>query len=205
MEADEYIFAEFRAEKSSEINSEIASELSRLIISDNVQYPADGYPIPGDILPSLDDEDRKLALEEIKKELDKSTLETIVENFTAQIEAQPYILPGLNYESDTEEDADVAERLFEGLAELGEKCNKLEHKLSLTMGGYMKRQALLTKKYKEAFEAASELRNERLLNEDMKEMETVGISSRLIHLQEEVNFLADAERKGQERYRELTI
>lgn len=205
MEADEYEFAEFKAEKSSEINSEVASELSRLIISDNVQYPADGYPIPGDIVPSLADEDRKLALAEIEKELNKDTLTTVVEKFGAQVEAQPYVLPGLDYESDTEEDADVAERLVEGLTELGEKCNKLEHKLSLTMGGYMKRQALLTKKYKEAFDAATELRKERLLHEDMKAMEAIGISSRLNQLQEEVNFLADAERRGQERYRDLTL
>ena len=148
---------------------------------------------------------KSLALAEIEKELNKDTLTTVVEKFGAQVEAQPYVLPGLDYESDTEEDADVAERLVEGLTELGEKCNKLEHKLSLTMGGYMKRQALLTKKYKEAFDAATELRKERLLHEDMKAMEAIGISSRLNQLQEEVNFLADAERRGQERYRDLTL
>jgi pre-mRNA-splicing factor CDC5/CEF1 len=96
-----------------------------------------------------------------------------------------------------------ASQLIQSLAKMAENCNKQEEKLGLVLGGYVKRQTLLITKLKEGFEALVSTQIEREIYEDLAEMEAVAISSRLGALQDEVNFLADSERRHQQRYRDL--
>lgn len=196
----------------AEINEQIAAEFSKLIVSDNNRYPIDPLsqqPVLHDTVDPLDDETKASVLRAISEEVDEARLADLQTQFASALESRPQFLPGLSsYDSDAEEEDDdsdgtVSAQLVSQLTSISEQSNKLEKKLIVTMGGYTKRQALLTKKLGEAFSSLTSLQKDRLLYEDLRQMEEVAISARLNELQEEVNFLADAERKGQERYRAL--
>lgn len=187
-----------------EINKLVSKELSRLTISDNNKYPISGKPPSLDTIPVLDDDLKSRVEKDIEDEVSKTDLLSLNEEFSKALDNQPHFLPGMeSYESDNEDDTSLSKEIFHHLSEVAKNANKAEQKLTLTMGGYSKRQALLVKKLEEAFTALVELQKERSMYEDLKEMEAVAISARLNELQEEVNFLADAERKGQDHYREL--
>lgn len=202
-------FAEFKSGSSgvySEINRLISVEMSKLILSDNSKYPItfSQKVAMHATVPDLDDELKAKVSKYIEEEISKAELANVTEKQVKLIEAQPHFLPGMDsYDSDNEDDSKLSHEIVTHLSEIATKANKLEQKLTLTMGGYSKRQGLLGKKLEEAFSALTNLHQERLMFDDLKEMESVAISSRLNELQEEVNFLADEERKGQDRYREL--
>lgn len=214
---DSTLFVKFQSGPNTdnvhlEINQQIASEMSKLILSDNVKYPvfSEMTAVRSNIVSTLDDEIKAAVLRDINEELNKmANLEVINERFTSTLELKAHSLPGLdiynedNDTSDDKEKSNLSVQVIKHLSDVATKANKVEHKLGLTLGGYSKRQGLLVKKMGEAFSALEELRKNRAMFEDLKEMEAVAISSRLNELQEEVNFLADAERVGQERYREL--
>lgn len=192
----------------AEINTQIATEISRLIISDNNQYPTDTSkrPVLHEVVAPLDDELKASVERDIQAEVSRNSdlVTALTTQFVATVEAQPHFLPGMDsYDSETEDDSALSEQIIGQMTQLANQANKLEKKLTLTMGGYTKRQALLSKKLEEAFNVLQGLQKDKALYEDLRQMEAIAISSRLDQLQEEVNFLADAERKGQERYREL--
>lgn len=168
----------------------IEEELRKLVLSDSIKYPTkeisqNGFD--GSELPDLDDESRATAEREIAAELNTQSGEYDI----------PPIDSALAY------GADVAEKLLESLSSVAEKANKSEKNLSLVLGGYMKRQEMLSKKLSEAYEAYQKAYMDSTVYAELRDMESIALSARMSSIQEEVNFLADAERAGQERYRYL--
>lgn len=168
----------------------IEEELRKLVISDSIKYPIKGVSQNGfgdSELQDLDDETRDLAEQEIAAEFATQSGEYDIESTESELAVGPY----------------VAEKLVDSLSSVAETANKSEKKLSLVLGGYMKRQEMLSKKLSEAHEAYQKAYIDSTVYAELRDMESIALSSRISSLQEEVNFLADAERAGQERYRYL--
>lgn len=93
--------------------------------------------------------------------------------------------------------------MLSSLTNYAQRSKKSEQKLGLILGGYMKRQSILLDKLNQSWNALEELQTKRLVFQQLKDMEDIALSSRLSRLQEEVNFVVDAERAGQEKYKAL--
>ena len=92
-------------------------------------------------------------------------------------------------------------------AKLGKSApvgNKLEKKLSLTLGGYQSRQGILSGKIKEVTEAIEQARIDLKVYRALQMGEQTTAPSRLSSLTEEVEILEERERKGQKWYKELS-
>ncbi|KAA8916480.1 hypothetical protein TRICI_001343 [Trichomonascus ciferrii] len=179
-----------KASKETTPQALIEEELRKLVISDSIKYPAEGVSqngFGGTQLPDLDDETRALAEQEISAELITQSGKHNIESTDSELAFGP----------------EVADKLVESLSSVAEKANKNEKKLSLVLGGYMKRQEMLSKKLSEAHEAYQKAYIDSSVYAELRDMESIALTSRISSLQEEVNFLADAERTGQERYRYL--
>lgn len=186
-------------DNSASAELEILQELSKLILSDQIKYSESSHKSKGDTVADLSELERTTALEEIAKELEgkESDVRKVTESFKIEHESKSLV----DYDSDPEESS----LTLNTLTDTAEKCSKLEKKLSLTMGGYLKRRNMLTKKFQDQFQILDDLRSQRTMFENLRDMESISISTRLNQLQDEVNFLSDAERKGQEKYRELSL
>lgn len=186
------------------IKKEIENEMRKLILSDNAKYPIEEWStaISSEVLPELHDDIRSQIEQEIEQEagsrFKNSTFGKLFEEYLDG-NGQEKVLPGM--ESYVKEDA--TDLLTSRLTDIAEKSNKTEDKLKVVFGGYMKRQAMLSSKVSEAHEALVRAQTDYKVFSELRDMEEIGISSRLSALQEEVNFLSDGERAAQERYRSL--
>lgn len=168
----------------------ILNEMKALLVSDSTKWPSAASSINGHgketafVLTDLTDEERVQALEEIQQEAGEFDAST-----TTAVSREPLAMD--------------SKLLMNVLTNFAQKSNKQEQKLGLVLGGYMKRQSVLSDKLVQAFNALEEIQSRRVAFEHLRDMEEIALSSRLSRLQEEVNFLVDAERRGQERYREL--
>lgn len=176
--------------KNRAVHEMIHEEMRRLVLSDELKYSSgkESHTIGNDsIISDLDDTTRAFAERQIEAEM-----EAIKEVHTPSDKP-----PELDYSSGS------PENLLTTLSQTAEKSNKSEKKLNLVLGGYMKRQEMLSKKLGEAHEAYQKSYIDSEVFSELRDKEAIALSSRVSGLQEEVNFLADAERAGQERYRQL--
>lgn len=84
-----------------------------------------------------------------------------------------------------------------------EQGAKLEKKLGLHLGGYMKRQKMLTDKLNGASDALDKARNALGAFNTLAISEDVAIDRRLAALREEVGFVSRREREAQEEFRKV--
>ena len=82
--------------------------------------------------------------------------------------------------------------------------NKLEKKLSLTLGGYQNRQGILGAKIKEVTDAIEESRIALNIYRALQMGEQITAPTRLSSLKEEVEILEARESSGQEKYKSLS-
>lgn len=189
----------------------IQQELKKLVISDSIQYPKDitgvSSTIHGEILPSLSEAEKSHALKEIESEVENNDARSSIFAFTEALSQQPFTLPGLDTGSNDVDEGNsipaIKTELSTHLADVATQSNTLESKLNKVMGGYAKRQEILSSKLSQSFRALSDLQVERAKEESAYHMEQIALSKRLDLLQEEVDFLTEAERRGQERYQQL--
>lgn len=195
----------------------IQQEMEKLIISDSLKYPVSGNSpdnntqiLNSQILDNLDSDTKAKAIAEIEKEVHKvEHFQESVSTFVDQLANQPFTLPGLEMYTDEDSASNqdfeviaskIKQELSSQLAETASQANAIEAKLKKTMGGYIKRQEILSSKLSQNFRAFDDLQIERVREETVLQTEQIGIASRMQSLQEEVDYLADAERRGQEMY-----
>lgn len=172
-------------------DDDISVEMRRLIEADNREYPLDS-----DIKALL----AKRGASSDVSPYDRARVEDMIAEELANANQTPIDVP----ETTLRDDETTRAELLARLRRFAEASNKQEKKLGLVLGGYTKRQAFLSSKLSEALEALHRAEIERDTFARLAEMEQLAASTRASHLQEEVNALVDAERRGQEQYRDLT-
>lgn len=187
--------------------NEIIQELKQLIISDSIRYPSEYAEEISDksstTVPILEKSQTDAAFDEIKTEAEKN--EKFQHNIAAfaQTLDRPFSLPGHEGSRNDKNKFNSTKKILStDLVEVATKSNQIEEKLKKTMGGYSKRQDILSSKLIQSFEALSNLRIERAKESAILQMETIALGSRLSALQEEVDYLADTERNGQALYQQ---
>jgi pre-mRNA-splicing factor CDC5/CEF1 len=173
------------------IQQYVAEEMARLILFDASRYPLpDSTPIiaPDDFM-EFSAEEMDSARAEIAKEATSSSS-----------------LINFDYEDD-EEEVDIesipTSAIEAKLAKSAPVGNKLEKKLSLTLGGYQNRQGILSGKIKEVTEAIEQARIDLEVYRALQSGEQSIAPLRVSSLMEEVEILEQRERKGQSLYKEL--
>lgn len=167
----------------------IQKETVKLITSDMIKYPIDGFSITkGEILDDLSIELRdqihgiiSLESEQLQKKADG------------------------NESNSSEKLHHSAESLLEALQSSAKSANKQEKKLSLTMGGYAKREATLISKMDEATSAYNNSHIQNTVFKQLLELEESAASSRIAKLGEEVDVVVRKERESQARHDELSL
>ena len=168
----------------------VAEEMARLILFD-----ASRYPIPDTTTPptaptdfvEFSAEEMASARAEIAKEMTSTSL------------------TGFDWEEDEVDIDSIPTSAIE--AKLGKSApvgNKLEKKLSLTLGGYQSRQGILSGKLKEVTEAIEQARIDLEVYRALQMGEQATAPLRVSSLLEEVEILEARERDGQRRYKELS-
>lgn len=83
-----------------------------------------------------------------------------------------------------------------------ERCEKLEKKLKLHLGGYQQRAKTLRTKMTEASEALEKATSALSAFQTLQISEDIALNSRREALMEEVNYVSRREREAQEMYRQ---
>ena len=169
----------------------VAQEMASLILHDASRYPLpDTYPINAstDFIEYSAD-DMATAYAEIAKEVNAPSI------------------PGYDTIWSDDENNDIASIphsiIQAKLTAAAPEGHKLEKKLSLTLGGYQKRQGTIEGKIKEVTHAIEQARIDLLVYRALQVGEEVAAPERVRSLAEEVEMLERREREGQERYRNL--
>ncbi|KAF4342927.1 pre-mRNA-splicing factor cef-1 [Fusarium beomiforme] len=186
----------------------IARESANLIANDAMRYPVPGGQVSGAPKPlqQIDDnalaEARLLIMSETKP-LPK--FEDIQTAFEARASSSLLLGLGCYNDDDEEEQGVVMKEAFDAVQDSimasAEAGAKLEKKLSLHLGGYMKRQKMLRDKMGDASEALEKARVALAGFKTLAISEDVAIERRLSALREEVGFVNRREREAQENYR----
>ncbi|KAG8425418.1 Pre-mRNA-splicing factor cef1 [Metarhizium acridum] len=185
----------------------IARETALLMANDAAQYPLADSQVKGTYKPieRFDDnalaDARLLILSETKP---RPKLEQIQDFFESR--AKNSMLLGLGCYSDDEEEQEAAMRAaFDAVQDTimasAEQGAKLEKKLALHLGGYQKRQKMLSDKISDATDALEKARNALSGFKTLAISEDVAIDRRLEALREEVMYVTKREREAQEEYR----
>lgn len=180
------------SDNSKQVRQEIEAELKRLVISDAVKYPIGDTKIYKPTVDDLDDNLKEAVCKDIEAEM----------NQLNQLEGERPPHPLLPTDMGTLDEVS-GDSISNELSKLAEQANKVEKKLGLVFGGYMKRRDVLNSKLGQVQVAIEEKQKDINVFSQLRDMESIALSSRLSTLQEEVNFLVDTERVGQERYRDL--
>lgn len=171
----------------NEVLKAVDSELLKLIKSDYAKvHKVAGVPLLGD----LDQESKEKIEEELREEIDSLALEKFQTRFT-----QLHAASSIPYQIDSSS-------IVTELQNILSSTNKLEKKLDVQFGGYVKRNETLTE---ESIQLLDDLKDaDRALTafQMLHSSEIIGIRSRTDALQEEVDALVHAEQIGQERYLE---
>jgi pre-mRNA-splicing factor CDC5/CEF1 len=171
------------------IQAIIAREMMSLILHDASRYPLpDTVPAP----PMTDFVEYSAA--------DMASAQAEIAK-----EGAPPAISGYDWSDDETDDMDsilpsVIEAKVTSLAPQG---NKLEKKLSLTLGGYQARQGTIEGKIKEVTEAIEQARIDLQVYRALQAGEQVAAPERVRSLVEEVEILERREREGQERFKKL--
>ncbi|RYP92513.1 hypothetical protein DL770_001379 [Monosporascus sp. CRB-9-2] len=187
----------------------IAKEAALLIANDAVRYPLPGSRVKGKPfqLQRIDDsslaEARLKILMEVKSEPKPEEVQAVWER-----EHNNALLLGLGcYEDDDGEEQTAAmkaalESVQESMMSTAERCEKLEKKLKLHLGGYQQRAKTLRSKMGEAAEALEKATSALNAFKTLQISEEIAIRSRREALMEEVNYISRREREAQEMYRQ---
>ncbi|RYP28830.1 hypothetical protein DL767_007048 [Monosporascus sp. MG133] len=187
----------------------IAKEAALLIANDAVRYPLPGSRVRGKPfqLQRIDDsplaEARLKILMEVKSEPKPEEVQAVWER-----EHNNALLLGLGcYEDDDDEEQTAAmkaalESVQESMMSTAERCDKLEKKLKLHLGGYQQRAKTLRSKMGEAAEALEKATSALNAFKTLQISEEIAIRSRREALMEEVNYISRREREAQEMYRQ---
>jgi pre-mRNA-splicing factor CDC5/CEF1 len=166
-------------------------EMARLLLHD-----ASRYPIPGTVAPKApvnfveySTAEMSAARKEVAKSLSSQT------TFPSDIWA--------SYDSVNLDDTSSSS-ITETLTEFAPLRNKLEKKLTLTLGGYQARQGILSSKIKEVSEVIEQARIDLENYRTLQASERATVALRLNPLVEEVEMLERRERDEQRRFKELT-
>ncbi|CAM1511370.1 Fc.00g088830.m01.CDS01 [Cosmosporella sp. VM-42] len=185
----------------------IAKETANLMANDAMKYPLPGADVKGAprALQHIDDnalaEARLLILSETQP---LPGLEQIQDLFESR--ASSSLLLGLGCYNGDEEEQEVAmkaafDSVQDSIMASAEQGAKLEKKLALHLGGYMKRQKMLRDKIGGASEALEKARVALSGFKTLAISEDVAIERRLNALRDEVGFVSRREREAQEEYR----
>ncbi|KAK4081844.1 hypothetical protein Purlil1_11531 [Purpureocillium lilacinum] len=199
-----------RAEQESDpAEALIAKEMAALMANDAAKYPLPGSKMNGSAptMDHIDDEAlanaRLLILSETKSLPSREKIQTYFES-----RAKDSTLLGLGCYSDAPAEQEAAMRAgFDAVQDTimasAEQGAKLEKKLGLHLGGYMKRQKMLTDKLNGASDALDKARNALGAFNTLAISEDVAIDRRLAALREEVGFVSRREREAQEEFRKV--
>jgi pre-mRNA-splicing factor CDC5/CEF1 len=187
----------------------IAKEAALLIANDAVKYPVPGSKVKGKPLrlAQLDDAALSDARLQIFMEVkDKPKPEEVAAVF--ERENSNAILLGLGCYLDEEEEqqATAMQCAFDAVQistmSTVEKCEKLEKKLKLHLGGYQNRAKILRQKTGEALDALEKANAALGGFETLSISEEIAAKSRLDALRDEVAYVSRREREAQELYRQ---
>jgi pre-mRNA-splicing factor CDC5/CEF1 len=187
----------------------IAKEAALLIANDAVKYPVPGSKVKGKPLrlAQLDDAALSDARLQIFMEFkDKPKPEEVAAVFDR--ENSNAILLGLGCYLDEEEEqqATAMQCAFDAVQistmSTVEKCEKLEKKLKLHLGGYQNRAKILRQKTGEALDALEKANAALSGFETLSISEEIAAKSRLDALRDEVAYVSRREREAQEVYRQ---
>ncbi|PWI70392.1 hypothetical protein PCL_12791 [Purpureocillium lilacinum] len=199
-----------RAEQESDpAEALIAKEMAALMANDAAKYPLPGSKMNGSapMMDHIDDEAlanaRLLILSETKSLPSRGKIQTYFES-----RAKDSTLLGLGCYSEDPAEQEAAMRAgFDAVQDTimasAEQGAKLEKKLGLHLGGYMKRQKMLTDKLNGASDALDKARNALGAFNTLAISEDVAIDRRLAALREEVGFVSRREREAQEEFRKV--
>ncbi|KAF3350362.1 hypothetical protein VdG2_01498 [Verticillium dahliae VDG2] len=205
----------------------IAAEAAKLIANDATKFPQPGGKVKGSA-PPLDvigDSDLAAARQAIAAETAEIPgLEQVQQHFESRSSSS--LLLGLGCYDDDEERhqetvmraafdvgrpekqqemedvmANMLQTVQDSIIASADRGTKLETKLKLHLGGYLKRQALLREKMNGAHEALEKANNALHGFKTLAISEEVAIARRLEALREEVGFVSRREREAQEMYR----
>ncbi|RYP42444.1 hypothetical protein DL768_010336 [Monosporascus sp. mg162] len=187
----------------------IAKEAALLIANDAVRYPLPGSRVKGkpSQLQRIDDPPlagaRLKILMEVQSEPKPEEVQAVWER-----EHNNALLLGLGcYEDEDDEEQTAAmkaalESVQESMMSTAERCEKLEKKLKLHLGGYQQRAKTLRSKMGEAAEALEKATSALNAFKTLQISEEIAIRSRREALMEEVNYISRREREAQEMYRQ---
>ncbi|KAK6533347.1 Pre-mRNA-splicing factor cef1 [Orbilia ellipsospora] len=189
----------------------IQNEMSLLIASDAMKFPVQGGKVSGIPKPlkEVDDACIERARLEILDELPADILKTLNTSFESGWEGvyDNGGLPGLDGYGDDEEVqkhsimSNIFEAVQSNLIKNAEAGNKLEKKLSLTLGGYQNRQRMLSQKITEAYAAVIDAANKLDSFKTLAIAEGDAIPRRLDALRAEVEFIQKREIEAQMIYK----
>ncbi|KAL3955568.1 hypothetical protein ACCO45_011131 [Purpureocillium lilacinum] len=171
-----------RAEQESDpAEALIAKEMAALMANDAAKYPLPGSKMNGSapMMDHIDDE-----------ALANARLLILSETNEDPAEQEAAMRAGFDAVQDT-------------IMASAEQGAKLEKKLGLHLGGYMKRQKMLTDKLNGASDALDKARNALGAFNTLAISEDVAIDRRLAALREEVGFVSRREREAQEEFRKV--
>ena len=175
---------------SDPVQKIVAEEMARLILHD-----ASRYPLPNTKPPKEPVNFSEYSAEEMaaaRAEIDKELPPTSIAGFEPEL-----------WDSDDNVDEIPSSAVEAKLTKSAPLGNKLEKKLSLTLGGYQSRQNILSAKIKEVTEAIEQAKIDLAIYQALQVGEQTTAPLRIASLLEEVEILEQRERSGQRRYKEL--
>ncbi|KAH7349343.1 myb-like DNA-binding domain-containing protein [Plectosphaerella cucumerina] len=192
---------------SDDANALIAREAAALMANDAVNFPTDGARIKGKPprLDTISDHDLAEARLQILVETkDRPSLAEIQTLFESR--GRNSLLLGLGCYDDEPQHEEAAMRaafdsVQDSIIASADQGTKLEKKLGLHLGGYMKRQKLLRDKITGAADALEKAQNALSGFKTLAISEEVAVGRRLEALREEVGYVSKREREAQDAYR----
>ncbi|KAF2745495.1 hypothetical protein M011DRAFT_427204 [Sporormia fimetaria CBS 119925] len=192
------------------VQREIETEMALLIANDLAKFgggkvTGTAPPVQPLSLAAVDKVKMEMALElAIVSDKDKKAFHSSFG--TAWTNLHTSKLPGLDgYEEDEVDEHQLMVEAFENvqdtILETAQSANKIEKKLALHFGGYIKRSKLLQQKIVDASKALEKTKMELDAARTMQYSEETAISRRLDSLRDEVAFVSRREREAQELYR----
>lgn len=196
---------------SDPVQREIELEMATLIANDVHKFG--GGKVTGTLRPlsklsnkSLENAKMELALElSTLSEKEKTTFHAEFGTAWTNLHGSSK-LPGLDgYEEDEIDEhqlmVEALDTTQDQMFEQAEKANKIEKRLALHFGGYMKRSTLLRQKIVDASAALEKVKIDVDSTRTMLYSEQSAIGTRLEGLRDEVAFVSRREREAQELYR----
>ncbi|KAM0524482.1 hypothetical protein ACHAPE_000576 [Trichoderma viride] len=185
----------------------IAAETAALMAHDAINFPLSGSQVKGKPSPLTQIDDGSLAdarLRIISETKPLPSFEDIQAAFESRASGDSLLL-GLGCYNDDEDEQDAAMRaafdtVQDSIMTSAEEDAKLEKKLVLHLGGYLKRQKMLKDKVSDAADALDKAKVALSGFKTLAINEDTAINRRLASLRDEVNFISRREREAQEEY-----